>query len=367
MEFNGMKRAKNVVKSRRIREMIKLNFTWVAERFRRFAVHECRGSSPLYEQLSLHIARDEKLLYLASHARSGQPIPNLLFGAVHDLLLKGYEHGLREFYGSIVKEPRAPEAAFPYFRDFCLRYWEDIKNILVHRLVQTNEVRRCAYLYPVFCCIYEQVKKPLSLIEIGTSAGLQLAWDQYRYDYGWGRPYGNLDSDVLIASNIRGDQRPLLLPESPPVAERIGIDLHVIDLKKEDDRRWMKALIWPEHKDRRQLFEKAARCLEQTPIRLIEGDGVELLSDLVAQVPSDTVVCIFHTHVANQMSDEAKRGLLEQLREIGRQRDLFHVYNNMWDPKLHLDRMINGRECRQIVAETDGHARWFRWEADGCG
>ncbi|OKO94700.1 hypothetical protein BRO54_1415 [Geobacillus proteiniphilus] len=29
--------------------------------------------------------------------------------------------------------------------------------------------------------------------------------------------------------------------------------------------------------------------------------------------------------------------------------------------------MINGRECRQIVAETDGHARWFRWEADGCG
>ncbi len=151
------------------------------------------------------------------------------------------------------------------------------------------------------------------------------------------------------------------------VAERIGIDLHVIDLKKEDDRRWMKALIWPEHKDRRQLFEKAARCLEQTPIRLIEGDGVELLSDLVAQVPSDTVVCIFHTHVANQMSDEAKRGLLEQLREIGRQRDLFHVYNNMWDPKLHLDHMINGRECRQIVAETDGHARWFRWEADGCG
>jgi len=166
--------------------MIKLNFTWVAKRFGRFAVHECRGSSPLYEQLSFHIAADEKLLCLASHARSGQPVPNLLFGAVRDLLLKGYEHGLREFYGSIVKEPRAQEAAFPYFRDFCLRYWEDIQDILVHRLVQTNEVQRCAYLYPVFCCIYEQVKKPLSLIEIGTSAGLQLAWDQYRYDYGWG-------------------------------------------------------------------------------------------------------------------------------------------------------------------------------------
>ncbi|WP_434406627.1 DUF2332 family protein [Geobacillus thermoleovorans] len=51
---------------------------------------------------------------------------------------------------------------------------------------------------------------------------------------------------------------------------------------------------------------------------------------------------------------------LEQLREIGRQRDLFHVYNNMWDRKLHLDGMIDGREYRQIVAETDGHGRWFR-------
>ncbi|BBW95629.1 hypothetical protein GsuE55_04620 [Geobacillus subterraneus] len=316
----------------------------------------------MYEHLSFHIAADEKLLSLASHARSGQPIPNLLFGAVHDLLLKGYQHELREFYGSIVKKPRAPEAAFPYFRDFCLCYWEDIKDILVHRLVQTNEVRRCAYLYPVFCWIYEQVKTPLSLIEIGTSAGLQLAWDQYRYEYGRQGSYGNLSSDVVITSSIRGNRWPFLLPESPPVAERIGIDLHVIDLKKEDDRRWMEALIWPEHQDRRQLFVQAARRLEQVPVRLIEGDGGNLLAEIVAQVPSETVVCVFHTHVANQMSDEKKRVLLERIHEIGRQRDWFHVYNNMWDRKLHLDGMIGNREYQQIVAETDGHGRWFRWE-----
>ncbi|PJW22025.1 DUF2332 domain-containing protein [Geobacillus thermodenitrificans] len=339
-----------------------MNFAWIAERFRRFAVHECRGSSPLYEHLSFHIAADEKLLCLASHARSGQPVPNLLFGAVHDLLLKGYEHELREFYGSIVKKPRPPATAFPYFRDFCLCYWEDLKDILAYRLVQTNEVRRCSYLYPVFCWIYEQVKKPLSLIEIGTSAGLQLVWDQYRYNYGQQGSYGNVYSDVLITSNIHGDRSPFLLLESPPVAERIGIDLHVIDLKKEDDRRWMEALIWPEHHDRRQLFAQAARRLEQMPVRLIEGDGVKLLAEIVVQVPSDTVVCIFHTHVANQMSEEAKHMLMEQIHEIGCQRDLFHVYNNMWDRKLHLDGMIDGREYRKIVAETDGHGRWFRWE-----
>jgi hypothetical protein len=107
----------------------------VAERFRRFAVHECRGSSELYEQLSLNIAEDEELLRLASAARNGQPIPNLLFGAVHYLLLKGYTHELCEFYRSIVDQPRNPQHAFPYFRDFCIRYQKDITAILTRKLV----------------------------------------------------------------------------------------------------------------------------------------------------------------------------------------------------------------------------------------
>lgn len=60
----------------------------ISERFRRFAIRECRGSSELYEQLSLNVAEDEEILRLASAARSGQPIPNLLFGAVHYLWMQ---------------------------------------------------------------------------------------------------------------------------------------------------------------------------------------------------------------------------------------------------------------------------------------
>jgi hypothetical protein len=65
-----------------------------------FAARECRGSSELYEHLALHIAKDEVLLELASHARQGQPVPNLLLGAVHYLLISGCEHELAQFYGS---------------------------------------------------------------------------------------------------------------------------------------------------------------------------------------------------------------------------------------------------------------------------
>jgi len=47
---------------------------------------------------------------------------------------------------------------------------------------------------------------------------------------------------------------------------------------------------------------------------------------------------------------------------IGSKRDVLHLYNNMWDGKLHLDYFINGIEHNKTVGETDGHGRWFTWE-----
>ena len=46
-------------------------------------------------------------------------------------------------------------------------YREEIITLLQTKLVQTNEVRRCAYLYPSFSYIFNKVNKPLALIEMG--------------------------------------------------------------------------------------------------------------------------------------------------------------------------------------------------------
>ncbi|MGM2417749.1 DUF2332 family protein, partial [Bacillus cereus group sp. BceL062] len=53
----------------------------ISNLFRNFSEKECKGSSNLYEHLSLRIAEDEEILTLVSHAQPGQPIPNLLLGA----------------------------------------------------------------------------------------------------------------------------------------------------------------------------------------------------------------------------------------------------------------------------------------------
>lgn len=334
-------------------------------RFKNFSNIECKGSSELYEFLSLKVSEDDEMLELCFEAKSGQPVPNLLFGAIHYLLLKGKEHQLKRYYPNLTNPPRKVEdETFFYFKDFCNVHREEIIPILKGKLVQTNEVRRCAYLYPIFSLIYNKVKKPLSLIEIGTSAGLQLLWDKYSYSYGTEEIYGDKNSSVHITSEVKGDNTPLILRKSPPVLSKIGIDLHVSDLRNYEDYLWLKSLIWPEHQERLELFENAAKCYKENPVELIEGDGVTLLKDVVERLPKATAICVFHTHVANQIPEDLKYELLEKIKEIGSKKDTFHLYNNMWDRKLHLDYFIDGVEYNETVGDTDGHGRWFEWNIE---
>lgn len=344
-------------------EVREMEINRLSERFTTFAKQECAGSSDLYEFLSLKIAEDDEMLDLSSYAKIGQPIPNLFFGAVHYLLLTKAAHELNQYYPSIVEKPKAFKDSYPYFKDFCSLYREQIILILSEKIVQTNEVRRCGYLYPIFTYIYDRVKKPLSLIEIGTSAGLQLIWDKYAYSYNSDEVYGRNDSNVHIQAEIKGKNTPLLSKVIPPVSKRFGLDLHINDLSNPEDSVWLNALIWPEHTERRVLFEQALICLMnyKNDINLIEGDGIELFQSLSEQIPNDSLICIFHTHVANQMTTSMKNRLLDNVKKIAEQRDVFHIYNNIWDGNLHLDSFINGIESNEIVAKTDGHGRWFEW------
>ncbi|SFI28565.1 hypothetical protein SAMN02799624_00122 [Paenibacillus sp. UNC496MF] len=329
--------------------------------FRYFAERCFRGSSPLYERLSLAVAEDPELLELASKAQPGQLPPNMLFGAVHDLLLRGDEHPLRYFYPSLTPNPGDPELAVRPFKAYCRARRGALARLIGTRRVQTNEVNRCAFLYPAFCLIHRDAGKPLALVEAGASAGLNLLWDRYAYDYGTGGSCGSPFPALALKSEPRGGTMPFLCRRSPPVAARVGIDLRVSDLRREDDYRWLQALVWPEHRERRTNLAKAAACLKAQPPLLVEGDAIALLGEAAAEMPGDAALVVFHTHVANQFSPEEKQAFLARLEAIAEQRAVYHLYNNMGDALLRLDRHAGGRAQRLAAAETDAHGRWFRW------
>lgn len=332
-----------------------------SNRFIRFADNESVGSSRLYEVLAREVAQHEWLLSLCEDIPKGQPAPNLLFAAVHELVLQYSADELATYYPSVTKYPKQAEDVFPSFLAFCHTYESEIRHRLRTRRVQTNEVQRCAYLYPIFSKIQQQTKRPLGLLEIGTSAGLQLFVDQYAYEYN-GVPFNPINaSSVNISAAVESDE-PFRLEVTRPldIGTRLGVDLNIVDLTDEAERSWLNALIWPEHETRRQLLQAAMNEVNLNKVTLIEGDGVTMLQELVSRVPEAEMLCIFHTHVANQMSRPVKEELLRQVERIGQTRDVFHIYNNIQDRFLHVDLYQEGQLTALTYAETEGHGRQFQ-------
>lgn len=208
----------------------------------------------------------------------GQPAPNLLLAAVHDLLLSGVTSPPAAFYATCTKDPVDPESRdpFPTFKRFCLEHEAAIRDRLGSRLVQTNDPGRSAILYPSFARVAAMDGDPLALVAVGCSAGLNLRWDRYRYEYG-DRIVGNPTSPVRIESRLRGESRPPL-PDAPPaVASAVGVDVNPLDPADPGDARWLRAL----------------DLVAADPPETVSGDAVEELPHLLSGAPTDPTLCVF--------------------------------------------------------------------------
>jgi hypothetical protein len=336
----------------------------LAQRFERFARRECHVS-PLYERLSLGIAHDPELLDIAARAQPGQPVPNLFLAAVHFLLLRGVQHPLAAFYPSLSAITPPSADPYPSFRTFCLEHRGQLLELISTRLVQTNEVRRCGCLLPAFAMVSSRTQgRPLALVEIGASAGLNLLWDRYGYDYGEDRRYGDPRSSVQIACMLHGERRPPLPAALPATGMRLGIDLHPIDICDPNAALWLRALVWPDERGRTELLQEALRIANQAPPRLIAGNALDRLPEVLAAIPAAQSLCIFHTHTVNQFPVEARARLSELLAAHGTTRDLFRVsieWLGEGQPRLELVSFDDGVMTAQLLAYCGSHGEWIEW------
>ena len=113
-----------------------------------FIAESVRQKAPLYVRLAMGVRDDPRLSARAARARPGQPMANLILGAVHFLLLQGLNHGLRAYYRTLNPDdaPRATGNPFPLFRDVCLAHEAAIGAMVASRVTNTNEVGRSPYL-----------------------------------------------------------------------------------------------------------------------------------------------------------------------------------------------------------------------------
>lgn len=244
----------------------------VQERYARFAATEAPGRSALYAEWAAGVAADPEIRELLRRIPPTRRQPPLVF-AVSRLL--GAGHG-------------------PYreWREFVLARADRLVAECTRRALQTNEPLRTAALLPVL----SEIDGPIALLEIGAAAGLCLYPDRYsfRFTDGEGRVRRALDpldgpSTVLLESTVSGDLPPLRLPE---VVWRAGIDLAPLDAAAADDRRWLRALVWPGEEGREQRITAALDIVAADPPLLVAGDAAAHLDDLAASAPADATLVI---------------------------------------------------------------------------
>jgi hypothetical protein len=318
----------------------------------------------LYSELGFEIARDPELLALVVERQGDQPPPHLLFAAVQYLLLGGVDHELSEHYPILAGEAEPATPAFPKFRDFCLTHQEAIVQLVRTRWIQTCVVRRCVCLLPAFARVFSDTGRPLALLEVGPAAGLNLLFDRYRYEYRGGPKWGDPRSELLLDTEERGSTPLPELPDSIEVAWRTGVDLHPVDITDDDQVRWLRALIFPEQVERHAQLAAAIRIARADPPKLVEGDAVERLPELLEQAPPDAALVVFATMTLYQFPRDSVRSFFKLLMKHGETRPLFFVSMEgtaTGEVELQLTHYVGGERDTRKLAECNGHAHFIEW------
>ena len=320
--------------------------------------------SPLYTRILRATADDPAVIEVLGHADYGQPPANILLAAVQYLLLGGEAPELAAWYP--VLDAGVPEGdPVELFRQFVRDHRDELTELVSTRTVQTNEVRRCTALLPSFATVAARAGEPLALLEVGPSAGLNLLFDRYHYDYGEHGETGPDDSPLTLTTEVRSGEPPIPVPV-PSASWRLGVDLHPVDITDPDAVRWGRSLLWPEQVERTARYLAAIEIARRDPPPLLQGDALDMAGDLIRQAPDDASLVVFHSFVLNQFSPEARHALNETLRKASTARRIDRIGIDLLPRDAagtHIEYTVyeDGRTGTRRLGAAHHHGAWLRW------
>lgn len=275
--------------------------------------------APLYAALSEAAAKDPLLCDIARRAQTGQPLDHLLFAAAEMVLADYPDHPLATLLRPAASPPPGLAQAF---HDFCAEHRTRIEELVASRTVQTTFVHRAALVAAGARIVADEVGEPLSLVEIGCSAGILTLFDHYEYDFGAAGRFGPAGRARVAPPPWVGDRRPKAGPP-PRIGERVGLDLNPIDPSDPLERRWIVALAPADWVDERRQLSIALEHRAATPLRTIRGDAMASLPTLLPSLPDP--ILVFHSYCLYQWPYDAQLALDEALRAASRGRTIHRL------------------------------------------
>jgi hypothetical protein len=288
-------------------------------------------------------------------APSADSVPLRFAGALHDLARSGA--ALAEFY-----PPARPDddTLWAAVADAMVRH-EAVLLQWMTSAPQTNEVRRAAAIVPALHMVAGAVAMPVSLMELGASAGLNLRCDRFCVQAG-DVTFGPRDSGVQIAPNWDG---PVPAPASVDVVARAGVDLNPIDPATDAGKARLLAYLWPDQPDRIMRTDAAIDLARRVGAQMVKADAIDWLSGALTPVPGVARV-VYHT-VAWQYFPAAVQAAGEALlADAG-------ATATAQTPLARISMEADGGAGAALrvtlwpggetleLARVDFHGRWVRW------
>ena len=226
---------------------------------------------------------------------------------------------------------------------------------------QTNEVRRSAAILPALAVVQQEFNRPLQLLELGASGGLNLYADHFHLQLP-GAEMGPNDAKVRLDPDWTGPIPPTLLPE---IVARKGVDLNPLDPTNDTDQLRLLAYLWPDQPDRLERTRAAIALAKADPPLIEAADAGDWLAEMLAK-PSDTGRFVYHTIAAQYFPPATKAKVDAALTMAGTQA-------TPQSPLAHLSMEADAGQGASVkltlwpngqtheIARADFHGRWIHW------
>lgn len=202
-------------------------------------------------------------------------VPLRLLGGLHALVLAGSDAGLGEVYAGRVTAPNAVLATL-------LRVLREHEAALMPWLdgpPQTNEPGRSAALMLGLIAVAQAHGPRIELLEIGSSAGLNLLIGRYGFDLG-GTRIGPKDAPLVIAPEWRGPPPPAVPVE---IVSARGCDVAPLDATDPAVAARLAAYVWPETPERLTRVRSAIAMLHAEGVDLVPADAADWVEARLAE------------------------------------------------------------------------------------
>lgn len=229
---------------------------------------------------------------------------------------------------------------------------------------QTNEVARAGAIVAALMVAARMVDMPFTLLELGSSAGLNLNLAHYRYDLG-GQRAGATGSPVFVAPAWRGAAAP---SGDVRIAAARGVDLRPLDVSDPAARERLSSFAWTDDPVRAALLTQAIALAQKNRPAIDRDDLTHWLPRQLAE-PQPAGLCrvVFHSMVLQYLDAQQRAKIVEHIHSAGARADpsrpLAWISFEWTDCRREVQLMLTcwPDGVRRHLATCHPYSEWIDW------